>query len=573
MSSRSFSRSEWIFCLFLVLLTAKVYGEVFTSGFIRFDDPRYITKNSHVLGGMTWDNAAWALTAFVKSNWHPLTLFSHLLDVTFYGVAPGGHHATSLLFHSVNSVLLFAVLRAATGAGAPSAFVAVLFAVHPTHVESVAWVSERKDVLSTFFGLLATAAYIAYTRRGGAGRYLAVVALFFCSLAAKPMLVTLPFLFLLLDYWPLERLRVGRPARRILLEKLPLLAVTAAVSGIAYAAQTSSGAVSLGDPVSFPDRFANAAVSYVRYVGKTLWPTDLTLLYPHPNLPGGTPWQPWQVLASAATLIAVSAAVIIERRRPYLAVGWFWFLGTLVPVIGIVQAGTQGIADRYTYVPCIGLTIALAWGGRDACRRLSGDRSLGCIVAAGAIVALLAVTAQQQVGHWRNSITIFEHSLAIAPGATTLRNNLANELYDRGRTEESIEHYRRILEIDSEFLIAHRNLGNALRKIGRPYEGMEHALIGHRIDPKSATGQLSLGEVVFAQGLIANAELHFRRAVELDPGMADAQSKLGALLLHLGRTDEAIVHLRRAAAIEPDDDLYTDLLEKALLIQRVGSEP
>jgi tetratricopeptide (TPR) repeat protein len=571
MRGREFSRIEWIFFLLLALATVAVYGGVFTSDFIRFDDPRYITQNRYVREGLTLDGVAWAFTTFFKSNWHPLTWLSHMLDAELYGLNPGGHHATNLLLHVANSLVLFAVLRTATRRPWPSALVAALFALHPTHVESVAWVAERKDVLSTLFCLLATASYLAYARRGGAARYAATAVLLVLGLAAKAMLVTLPFVFLLLDYWPLERLRFDRSALRLLVEKLPLLAIAAGFTVVTFAAQSSGGAVALGDPVPLHLRAANAMVSYVLYVWQTVWPVDLAVLYPHPNLEGGTPWQGWQVAIAGAGLLGASVAFLRARRHRYLAVGWLWFLGTLLPVIGIVQAGAQGRADRYTYVPCIGLYIIAAWGGADLVRRTSRRREgFGAAPALVAFVALalLGVVSHRQVGYWSDTIPLFEHSLAVAPGSYTLHNNLANELFERGQLDESIRNYRRAVEIKPDYHVAHRSLSKALRERGELYEAKRHFLLGSQIELGSLEGQLQLGGELLQERDPQAALAHFRRAALLAPDSEVVHRALGQAHMDLGRPDEAIHSYRRAALLAPDSDLAHRALALALLNQR-----
>jgi tetratricopeptide (TPR) repeat protein len=571
MSGREFSRTEWIFCLLLALVTVAVYGGVFSSDFIRFDDPRYITQNRYVREGLTRDGVAWAFTTFFKSNWHPLTWLSHMLDAELYGLNPAGHHATNLLLHVANSLLLFAVLRTATHAAWPSALVAALFALHPTHVESVAWVAERKDVLSTLFCLLATASYIAYARRGGGARYAATALLLSLGLAAKAMLVSLPFVFLLLDYWPLERLRFDRSALRLLVEKLPLFAIAAAFAAVMFAAQSSGGAVALGDPVPLHLRAAHAVVSYGLYVWQTVWPVDLALLYPHPYLPGGTPWQAWQVALAGAWLLGTSVVILRARRHRYLAVGWLWFLGTLLPVIGIVQVGTQGMADRYTYVPCIGLYIIAAWGGADLVRGASRwAEGFGAAAALVALVALaaLAGASHRQVGYWRDTVPLFEHSLAVAPGAYPLQNNLANELFDRGQLDDAIRHYRRTLEIKPDHYIAHKSLSKALRQRGELYEAKRHWLLGRRVELDSLEGELQLGDALLQEKDPDAALAHFHRAAVLAPDSEVVQRALGQAHMELGRSDEAIDFYRRAVLLAPDSDLAHRALAQALLNRR-----
>jgi tetratricopeptide (TPR) repeat protein len=561
------SRREWLFCLGLAAATLAVYSGVLSSDFVRFDDPRYVTSNPVVREGLTLDGVTWALTAFVKSNWHPLTLLSHMTDVELYALEPAGHHATSLILHIANALLLFAVLRLATGSAVPSGLVATLFALHPTHVESVAWISERKDVLSTFFWVLVIGAYVAHARRGGAARYALVLLLFALGLTAKPMLVTLPLVLLLLDYWPLERLRFDRSALRPVVEKLPLLALAAGAAYVAIVAQTESGARASGDVVPIPLRLANAVMSYGLYVGKTVWPADLALVYPNPNLAGGTPWQAWQVTLIGMSLVAATAAVLRAHRQRYLAVGWFWFLGTLVPVIGIVQVGTQGIADRYTYVPGIGLYVMVAWGGVALLRRAPRWRAAALACALAGIVALAAVS-WRQVGYWRDTIVLFEHSLAVAPGSYLLHNNLANELMDRGHLDESIRHYRRALEIKPDFRKVHNNLSNALRERGEAFEAAEHFLLARQIELDSVEGQLHLGIVRLQEGDSTAALAHFRRAAEFDSDLEAVQLALGNAHVLARSVDEALVHYRRATELAPDSADAHRVLAGGYLLNR-----
>jgi len=537
MNARGFHWTELIFCVALALATAAVYGGVIDNDFIRFDDPRYVTQNTHVRNGLTLDGIAWTFTAIVKSNWHPLTLLSHMLDVELFGLNPAGHHATNLLLHVLNSLLLFVVLRAATREPVPSAVVATLFALHPTHVESVAWIAERKDVLSTLLWLLATASYLSAVRRGGAARWAVTALLLLLGLSAKAMLVSVPFTFLLLDRWPLGRLRFDRSALRLVVEKLPLLVIAAAFAVVTFAAQSAGGAVALGDPVPFGLRCANAVMSYGLYLGKTLWPADLALFYPHPYLPGGTPWPAWQLTATAAGLLAATAIFLSARSRPYLAVGWLWFLGTLVPVIGLLQVGTQGMADRYTYVPCIGLYVMAAWGGADlaawAARRSTASgarRALAAgagLVLLGMLVALAGMT-RRQVAYWHDTVPLLEHSLAVAPGAAFLHNNLANELFDRDRIDESIRHHRRAVEIMPDNALFRRNLSVGLRARGELYAAERHRLLGRNIALDSAAGETGLGRARLREQNTEAALEHFQRALAIDTEHLDALLGAGA---------------------------------------------
>ena len=478
-------------CALLIAATATLYAPVLDYEFVRFDDPRYVSENPYIAEGLTSKTVAWSFTTAHRSNWHPLTWLSHALDLELYGVDAGGHHATNVALHVLNALLLFGVLRSMTGQVWRSGFVAALFALHPLHVESVAWISERKDVLSTLFGLLSMWAYVRYTRLGGDSRQLISVGLLLLGLLAKPMLVTLPLVFLLLDYWPLNRLRADRLERReelspqpsgagevlsapgqqsflqLLKDKVPFLTVAAAVCVITVIAQRGGGATRTSDLVSLPLRVANALVSYVRYMAKTVWPTDLAVHYPHPNLPaaGGVPWAAWQIAGAGVILVVISILVIRFHRRRYLLVGWLWYLGMLVPVIGIVQVGAQALADRYTYLPIVGLFIAMTWGVGDAAAALQRRVPLLRWLLVPAAVAVLSVYAAVSWSHlptWRNSVTLFEQALAVSPTDTIMLNNLGNELVARGRLEEGILRYWSALQIAPGYIQARDNLLDAL---------------------------------------------------------------------------------------------------------------
>jgi tetratricopeptide (TPR) repeat protein len=507
----------------IAALTLAIYAQVIGFDFVGLDDPRYVTENPAVLAGVTRDGAEWAFTTFHKSNWHPLTWLSHMLDVALFGADPAGHHATSVLLHLLNALVLLALLLRLTGAPWPSAWVAALFAVHPLHVESVAWVSERKDVLCTLFGLLAIGAYAEYAR----GRRIALLAvsllLFAVSLAAKPMFVTLPFLLLLLDYWPLERLRADRTLAVRLAEKLPFAALALASSAVTLAADHHGRATDWLQ-LDLPARIANALVSYATYLVRAVWPADLAAFYPHAGVAAGT-------AAGAAVLLFAITALVAWSRRRYAIVGWLWYLGTLVPVSGVVaQVGLQGMADRYTYVPLIGIFIAIAWGADEIVQRLRAAWATLTVVAAGlACVVALAWLAWHQAGTWRDSKTLYEHALAVAP-SSPIHNNLGGILDREGRREEAIHHYREALRIDPENFLARRNLARALRDQGQFAEAAEQLLRATNIDPESAMGQLAKGLAARAQGDLDAAIAHLERAAELDPASQDARRELRSAL-------------------------------------------
>lgn len=521
------------------IATAAVYAQVASFEFATWDDPVYVYANPHVLGGLSLDNAKWAATALEGSNWFPLTWLSHMLDVELFGDRAGWHHATNLLIHALDAALVFALLLAATRERLPSAFAAALFALHPLHVEVVAWVSERKELLSTGFGLASAIAYVAWTRRAGAVRYAAMVIAFACALASKQTFVTLPFVLLLLDVWPLRRIEIGsatgrgvlRSLPRMILEKLPLFALAAAACVVTFVAQELSRALAADVPL--PLRVAHVAVAYVRYVGKMLWPSQLSILYPHPFAPelGGEPWPVAGVAAAWVALVVVTALLLRARRQPYLAVGWLWFLGTLVPVIGLVQVGPQGLADRYTYVPSIGLFIALAWGARDAVGAL-GARSPAVRIASWAL-ALCALAAAGAASHaraqvWRDSESLYRASLAATPRNPVLLYNLGKIQAEHGQVEDAARSYGAALAIDPGNVSANVNLGNIRLHAGYPEEAIEHYRTALRRDPNDLEALQNLGRVLAWRGELAEAIEQFERATRVAPGNPSVRRDLEA---------------------------------------------
>lgn len=476
-------------CL-LIVVTLAAYEPVRKYEFVDYDDDRYVTANPRIQEGLSWKNAAWALTATEVANWHPLTWLSHMADCQLYGLNPAGHHLTNLLLHLANVLLLFHALRRMTGAVRRSWLVAALFAAHPLNIESVAWIAERKNVLSTLFWLLTMWAYMLYARRPGWRRYLLVVGLFVLGLMSKPMLVTLPCVLLLLDYWPLGRLRgrsedpsdqqspderTERPWRarlssphfrhtvfRLVLEKAPLFLLAAASSAITIKAQQMDGAL---DAKHLPlgARLANALVSYVGYIYKMIWPEQLAVLYPHPgdSIPG------WRVIAAATALVCVTAlAIRASRKFPYLPVGWLWYLGTLVPVIGLIQVGQQAMADRYAYIPLIGLFIIIAWGVADLTRRLpfGSCRLAGTTTttAAAALLIVLTMATRWQLRHWQNSITLFERALEVTSDNEIAHNNLGAVLVRKGRLDEGLAHLREAVRLYPAYETARANIAITL---------------------------------------------------------------------------------------------------------------
>jgi tetratricopeptide (TPR) repeat protein len=558
--------------LLLGLAVLATFWPALGNGFVNYDDDLYVTRNPWVQRGLSWDSVRWAVTTDAAGNWHPVTWLSHQLDWELWGAAPRGHHATSVALHAANTVLVFALLDAMTASPWRSALVAALFGLHPLHVESVAWIAERKDVLSTCLWLLTTLAWVGWTRRGGAWRYLAVVLGLALGLMAKPMLVTLPFTLLLLDYWPLGRLRRGADAVPRVREKLPLLLLVAASAAVTWRVQHAAGVVS---PLPLATRIGHAAVTYVAYLGQMLWPLHLSAVYPHPGqAPLGA------VVPCVLVLAAITAAAAwLRQGRPFLLVGWLWYLGTLVPVIGLVQVGGTAMADRFTYVPLLGIFLALAW--------LVPEGAAPRLVAAAAavVLALLAAQTRAQVAVWRDSATLFAHALAVdernaiahvnlgvelgargdvdaatahleralelRPDLVTARIALGNTLMRRGRIADAVVQYRAAVAADPASARALTNLGYAQLRLGRLDEAIESLERALRVDPAFATAHNDLGMVRARRGETAAARAHFERAVAADPRYAEARNNLAAMLLQEGRLQEGLSQAEAAIAVEP----------------------
>lgn len=537
----------------LVLLTLLVYLPVLTHGFVNFDDGLYVTSNRHVQKGLTWEGFLWAWQANVASNWHPLTILTHMLDCELYGMNAHGHHLTNLLFHLANVWLLFEVLRRMTGRMGASALVAALFGIHPTHVESVAWIAERKDVLSGFFFLLTLGAYHRWVRERSPRKYLLMVLLFACGLLSKPMLVTLPCVLLLLDVWPLDRLRTG--LRPLLVEKIPLFLLAAASSAVTVYAQ--EGSLATLQAVSVGRRLGNALVSYAIYLGKTFWPAKLAVFYP---LPLSIP--PWKAASAGALLVMLTALAvwrIFSRkggRQPYLAVGWLWFLGMLVPVIGLIQVGRQAMADRYTYLPSIGLFLAVVWGVAELASRVRVPRPV-LAGAALALVAALSLAAHAQARTWKDSLTLFRHALTVTDGNYLAHLNVAVALSQKNQEAEALHHFREVLRLQPNLADAHAALATGLRRWGRPAEALPHARRAVQLKPERSRFRHTLAIILGDLGRKDEAIVQLRKAVELSPGLADAHYGLGVLLQEKGRTDEALEHYQAALEAKPElADLY-----------------
>jgi len=540
---------------FLVALCLVIFVPGLRNEFV-WDDDQYLTRNPAVAGGLTPHNLRWALTSFHAGNWHPLTWLSHQADVEIFGLNPAGHHLTSLLFHCANAVLFFLVFRRMTGFFWGSALVAALFAVHPLHVESVAWAAERKDVLSTLLWLLALGAWVGWCRKPRPAQYLAVAALYALSLSAKQMPVTFPFLLLLLDWWPLGRFAPGRRLK-LIAEKLPLLALSATASAVAYLAQSGFGAVG---NAPLEARLANAVIAWCTYIGKALWPTRLALLYPFPLEP---PALVPTTLAVAA-LTAVSILVIRARRsRPFLAVGWFWFLGTLVPVIGIVQIGNQALADRYTYVPLTGLLIMAIWGIAALAARC-GQRARWIASGAVVLVVVLTVASRAQVRTWHDPVSAFSNAIQARENNHIAHYNLGVYYHEHGDDRLAVEHFRTAIAIWPDDAVAHNNLALVLESEGKLAEAIGELWAATRADPRLAEGHYNLGRILADSGERFIAQATLERALKLRPEYPEAHARLGELLARQGKTGEALPHFQEAVRLSPRTALYRSDLGAAL---------
>ncbi len=551
--------SRWALIAGLLVAVLIVYAPALTLGFVNFDDPQYVLDNPHVRSGLTWNGIVWAATATYAGNWHPVTWLSHMTDVQLYGVTPRGHHATSVVLHLLNTLLLFGLLSRMTAQPLRSAVVAGLFGVHPLHVESVAWVAERKDVLSGFFAMLTLWAYVRYVDTGSRARYGLVALFFVLGLASKPMLVTLPFVLLLLDVWPLAR---PREFRALVLEKVPLFVCALVSAAVTYLAQESAGAVRTFETLPAGRRLANAILAYLSYIGQMIYPVNLAPLYPY--APGESVLQ---VAVAALTLIGLTVlALRAPTRYAYATVGWLWYLGMLVPVIGLIQVGSQPMADRYTYLPLIGLFIAIVWGLPDLLQRAPARRHMLTAAATAATVVSM-VLARQQVAVWANSVDLWEHTLQVTHDNYRAHNNLAHALVAAGKSEEAFSHYEAALRINPDSVEAHTGIGAILVPAGRLDEAIAHYRQALRVNPTDAITLANLGGALAEQGQVAEAETHLRAAVAAAPDLPEARSYLGVTLAKQGRTSEAIEHLARMTELQPNDVVARRHLGSALAIE------
>ena len=537
----------WI-CAALTIATAAVFYQVYTYDFINYDDPLYVYKNPNIQAGITLKAIKWAFTTGRATNWHPLTWFSHTLDWQLFGSNPAGHHLTNLIFHIVNTLLLFIVLKQMTVTLWPSAFVAALFALHPLHVESVAWVSERKDVLSTFFWLLTMWAYVRYVGRPKIANYLLAVVFFALGLMSKPMVVTLPFVLLLLDYWPLQRLRGKRSLFYLLIEKVPLFAMVLASSIVTYIVPKKGGAVHTIEDCSLLVRLANSSVSYMQYIIKMVWPVRLAVFYPHP----GRNVSVLYAVISAVLLLAVTILILrFAGKRRYLVTGWFWYVGTLIPVIGLVQVGSQAMADRYSYITLTGLFIIIAWGLPDLITRWR-YKKVTLVSSALLIILAMSLCTYFQLRHWRNSAALFQHALDVTEDNYIAHFCIARPLSEQGRLDEAIYHYSEAIRIKPNYTDALYSLGIALWRQGKFDQAITYFKQAVRINPGYLDAQINLANVLRDAGRLDEAVKEFRKYLQMRSDDPVAFNALGIVLSQQGKIDEAIAHFEEALRLKSD---------------------
>jgi tetratricopeptide (TPR) repeat protein len=556
MNSMPTKYSSILIPLALVLITFIVFYQVHSFNFINYDDNVYVYENPHVQAGITPQSVKWAFTTGYANFWHPLTWLSHMLDWELFGANPAGHHLTTLFFHIANTLLLFIVLKQMTQAPWRSAFVATLFALHPLHVESVAWVTERKDVLSTFFWLLTMCAYVRYVNHRKAVNYLLIVLFFILGMMAKPMLVTLPFVLMLLDYWPLNRFQNSKfSVLNSVIEKIPLFVISAVSSVIVMITQRAGGALTSTIAVPLKFRIINALISYVTYIEKMFWPSRLAVFYPY--FPSKLTI--WSAVAPLFLLLVISVIVLLlAKRHRYLVTGWLWYLGTLVPVIGLVQIGSFAFADRFTYITLTGLFIIIAWGIGELSEKWP-YRKIILWPASLAVLSVLAICSYLQTGYWKDSITLYQHALKVTEDNSLAHINIALPLFEQGRIDEAIRHMTQAIQIAPKSRQALNALGLYLYKAGRIDEAADCFQKVLEIDPAYAEAHFNIASILMDKGDYAAAVKHYRIALTSNDTPL-ARRKLGLALLKLGMFQEAITEYRKAlSSMSGDPDVLNEL--------------
>jgi tetratricopeptide (TPR) repeat protein len=548
------------------LFTTIAYWEVRHNDFINLDDELYVTNNLHVKEGLTFKSVFWAFTSTQNGQWSPVAFLSHLLDCTFFGLNAGGHHITNLLFHTMNTLLLFFLLSRMTASLWQSASVAAIFALHPLHVESVAWIAERRDVLHAFFLLLTVWVYINDVKKPKWFRHIGVLLCFIFAVMSKPMAVTLPFTLLLLDYWPLGRLRIGKedqgpkpftapwlkairqnvPISHLLIEKASLFSVAVIISSFTLFSVWGSKSLASLESLSLIARIENAAVSYIGYILKMIWPNPLAVLYPHPmTLPV------WKVMCATFLLLTITILVTIGRKKhPYLIIGWLWYLITLLPTIGLFQAGIQSMADRFMYMPMIGLLIMVIYGFSDMCVKWPYQR-LPLIAISVLLVMTLTVLTRAQVKLWRNSETLFKHTLQVTDNNYFIHNHLGAALAAQEKDQEALIHFNRSLEINPHYAHAHSNLGALLLRQGKYQEAIPPLIAALQIEPDCVEAHTNLGIILSKYGKVKEAMDHFSEAIRINPNYEEAYFNQGNVLLQMKEYEEAIHYFNKALSINP----------------------
>ncbi len=561
-------RSEIWICLLLTLITLAVYGQVRDHNFVNFDDNGYIYENPRVKTGVTPDNIAWAFTKLHESNWHPLTWISHMIDCEIYGMDPGRHHAANLFIHICNTLLLFLAMHRLSGALWRSAWLAALFSLHPLQVESVAWISERKNLLCGLFWMLTMLSYARYVKQPSIFRYALVVGCFALGIMTKPMVVTLPLVLLLLDLWPLRRMQLIRgldfkTLLKPILEKVPLLALSALSCAATLFAQQKGGAVIPLAAYPLSARICNGFIAYAMYIKNVVWPSKLAVFYPLPEQINGLHVAGAVMLFSVITFGGVKNA----HRCPYRLVGWLWFVGTLVPVIGLVQVGSQAMADRYMYLPIIGLLTAMVWT-TDAVIQSRKISPRWPAVAAVCALAAFSMVTWRQTGYWKNSVRLFSRAVAVTAGNYVAHNNLGLALKANGRMREAFDHFSESLRINPNYSIAHVNLANTMVENGLLDEAARHYRMALMVTPNDPKTYKNYGGAMVQMGKVEEAVALFRRALDIDPNYPDAHSDLGIALAVQGRISEAISHFREALRLAPHHRKAANALRMALTVRK-----